>query len=464
MKKILLLNPPSPQLCVRDYYCTFSAKAAYCWPPQDLIALSGRLSGDFQVSYYDPHSHGDDRRRSLEYVLSGGFHAVIFTTGSLYLDEDISFVKAVKERLPGILIVASSAIFRSIGEEVMKKNPFIDGLLLDFTNDDALKFLRGDYGGISGMFFRDGGGALHLKDNAGTGRFSFPVPRHELFNGRQYRFPPGVFDKRGPFFTTVASAGCPFKCGFCTAASVPYSRRDTGNIMEEMDWIWRKTDVRNIFFADCSFTADPGAAVDLCGRLSALYGGSLCWICNSRAEPLLERETARMLRRAGCRMVMIGAESGDEQVLKRHNKRVSPMQVCEAVVNCRREGIRTLVYFILGLPGEDRASFAKTAAFIKGLRCDFISVSFAMPDFGTALRQEALARGLCEETPGGWDHSGRPFLSGEEEGQRLLAQRKSLYRRFYLRPGRLVPRLLGCAGQLKAEDFQEGVRILKSWL
>jgi radical SAM superfamily enzyme YgiQ (UPF0313 family) len=234
--------------------------------------------------------------------------------------------------------------------------------------------------------------------------------------------------------------------------------------MEEMDWIWRKTDVRNIFFADCSFTADPGYAADLCGRLSALCGGSLCWICNSRAEPLLDRRTVRMLRRAGCRMIMIGAESGDEKVLKRHNKCVFPMQVREAVVNCRKEGIRTLVYFILGLPGEDRASFAKTAAFIKGLCCDFISVSFAMPDFGTPLRQEALARGLCEETTGGWDHSGRPFLRVEEEGRRLIEQRKSLYRKFYLRPGRLVPRLLECVGQLKAEDFQEGVRILKSWL
>lgn len=462
MKKVLLLNPPAPQLCVRDYYCSFSAKTAYCWPPQDLVAMSGRLSEEFQVSYFDPCSQGCGRSRSLEYVLSGGFQSVIFTTGSLYLNEDIDFVKDIKKGLPQTRIIGSGAVLRFVGAGIMRDNPFIDGLLLDFSNNDVSLFLSGEYGRISNMFFRDEAGGLHFKDENSPGRFSFPVPRHGLFRGRRYRFPPGVFDDRRAFFTTVASTGCPFKCGFCTAASVPYRRRETSNLMEEIGWIMRETEVRNVFFADCSFTADPAATSDFCGRMSGLYGDSLCWVCNSRTEPLLDPRTVRMLRGAGCRMVMIGAESGDEKVLNMYNKGVSPQQVREAVENCRKNGIRTLLYFILGLPGEDERSFIKTAAFIKSLGCDFISVSFAMPDFGTPLREESLVRGLCADTPGGWDHSGAPYLDNGRDARRLLAQRNALYRSFYLRPGWLLPRLR-FAWPPGASDFLEGVRILKSW-
>ncbi|MFA5319680.1 MAG: hypothetical protein WBE75_06180 [Candidatus Omnitrophota bacterium] len=160
MKKILLLNPPAPRLCVRDYYCGFSSKAEYCWPPQDLVVLSGILSGDLQVCYLDPCSAGYDRRRSLEYILAGDCDAVIFTSGSLHLTEDIAFVKEIKDNRARAKIIGSSAVFRFIGADIMREHPFIDGLLRDFTNNDAVLFLSGEYENIADMFFRDRNRAL----------------------------------------------------------------------------------------------------------------------------------------------------------------------------------------------------------------------------------------------------------------------------------------------------------------
>jgi uncharacterized radical SAM superfamily protein len=462
MKKILLLNPPSQKLCVRDYYCSFSSKTDYCWPPQDLVALSGTLGSEYEVDYLDPRAHGYDFDKSLAVAARGCYEAVVFTTGSVNLPADLEFIRLLKERCPGIRAIASGSIFLFIGKELMEKFPFIDAALLDFTNRDILHFLSGGYGRIAKMFYRMDGKLVLRRGDPGDGQFSFPVPLHSLFDCKHYRFPFFVFGSRR-FVTTIASLGCPFKCSFCVASRIRYRRRETENLMQELSYLYKNSSVRNIFFADCSFTEGRQRLTEICARMHKDYRSAFGWICNSRAEPLLEMDTVKALKRSGCRMVMLGAESGDQRILDRYGKNLSVGQVKEAAANCRQAGLRTLLYFVLGLPGEDNESLRNTADFISGLPCDFISISFAVPDFGTDLREESLRQGWCKDEMGGWDHSGGQYISGDWAQGQLENARNDIYRNFYLNP-RWLLRRAGDLGGLRFADIREGAEILKSWL
>lgn len=461
MKKVLLLNPPSDRLCVKDYYCSFSSKAGYCWPPQDLVVLSGILAGEYRVDYLDPYGRAQGLQGARRAISDGAYAAVVFTTGSLNLSADLDFAREIKEAAPGIKLIGSGSVFHSAGGKIMGMAGFLDAAILDFTNPDILSFLSGNFHEIKNMIYRQGGEIVFRRAPVQDSRFSLPIPLHGLFNSSHYRLPFFVF-RGGEFVITVASVGCPCGCSFCTASGIKYKVRDMDNLMRELSALSRGGKHRNIFFADCNFTAGKERLNEICSRMQNDYRGLFSWICNSRPEPLLEQKTTQALKRAGCRMVMLGAESADQRILDKYNKGISPGQIKEAVKNCRRSGIYTLLYFMLGLPGEDNRSLKETSDFIGGLDCDFISLSFAVPDFGTPLREESLKSGRCRDEFGGWDHSAGPYLSGAQEAGRLKEERNRIYRRFYLRPSWFMRRIKDLGG-LRPVDFREGVRLLKNW-
>lgn len=459
--KVLLINPPSKQPCIRDYYCSFSSQANYYWPPQDLVLLSGSLKDIAQVEYCDLQGKGLGAEASLTQVASGSYDAVVFASGSLTLQEDLSFIKKVKERLPRAKTIASGSPFIFIGEQIIRQSPFLDGILLDFTNSDLFYFLAKDYRRIKNMLYRGEDGSIVLENGDLPESFSVPEPQHGLFLSSSHRMPPFVFGHK-PFLTTVASAGCPFKCAFCVAGRLKYRYRQPDNLIAELKQVRADLGIRNVFFTDCHFLAEPLRSRALCEKLISNFSGTLSWICNSRIEPLLDAGMAALLRRAGCKMVMIGAESGSPEILERYNKRASAEDLEKAVRYCRKEGIYTLLYFILGLPGEDEASLRRTREFIDRTACDFISVSFAMPDFGTALRDSAIGAGLCDNELGGWDHTRAPYLKSKYSFEELIGIRNGLYRRFYFKPARLLQRARDLRS-LKFVDLREGVKLLRNW-
>ena len=105
---VLLLNPPGDKLYIRDYYCSFSSKADYYWPPQDLIALSGVLDAAFDVQVIDaivPAVPADD---ALRRVVEKRPRAVIFTTGTATLKSDLALMERIKAALPDVKVVASA--------------------------------------------------------------------------------------------------------------------------------------------------------------------------------------------------------------------------------------------------------------------------------------------------------------------------------------------------------------------
>jgi len=270
--KVLLVNPPSEHLCIRDYYCSFSSQANYYWPPQDLVLLSGTLKDITQVEYFDPQGERLSAKDSLDHIASNAYDAVVFTSGSLSLETDLSFIKAVKERLPLAKTILSGAPFVFIGAEVIRQSPFLDGILLDFTNTDLLHFLGREYRCIKNMFYRSQDGRVVLENASLADSFSIPIPYHRLFLSGRHRLPVFVFGHK-PFLTTIASTGCPFKCTFCTAGRIKYRYRELNNLIAELKEMRLRLGVRNVFFADSHFLADSLRSRAICEKFISDFSG-----------------------------------------------------------------------------------------------------------------------------------------------------------------------------------------------
>ena len=105
---VLLLNPPGDKLYIRDYYCSFSSKADYYWPPQDLIALSGILDADFDVHVIDAIVPPKTPEAVIEAITALDPAAIIFTTGTATLKSDLALMERIKAARPAVRIVASA--------------------------------------------------------------------------------------------------------------------------------------------------------------------------------------------------------------------------------------------------------------------------------------------------------------------------------------------------------------------
>ena len=112
MKSVLLLNPPGDKLYIRDYYCSFSSKADYYWPPQDLIVLSGILSEKYKVEVIDAIINKISKEKCLDKILNSDYKAIIFTTGTATMTSDMELMEKVKKGKKDIKYFLDKAGFK----------------------------------------------------------------------------------------------------------------------------------------------------------------------------------------------------------------------------------------------------------------------------------------------------------------------------------------------------------------
>lgn len=436
--KVLLLNPPANIKYIRDYYCSFSAKTNYYWPPQDLLVLSGILKQNYEVEFLDAISSNLREDICYDRIIKSSAIALVFTTGTVSLGRDIGFVERIKKD-KNIKVIGSSSIFRFIGKEIMERYPFLDALLTDFTDKDILYYLIGDYTKCNRIVYRDQD-KIHIVQKNSNGDFSTGIPLHELFINHSNRIP--IFGDL-PFTIVVGSIGCNFRCKFCVAGTIKLRKRLLQEVIDELKYILN-LGIKRVFFVDPIFTADKKRVFEFCESLKN-DNIEIEWLCNAHPATVQDKNLLKSMKEAGCQALMIGVESANDDILKEYNKGTNIEQIREAFRLCRKIGLKTLAYFIIGLPGEDNKSIKRTIRFTKEIKCDYASFGYASPDIGTELRAESLKNGWIRNLAQSnvFDSSARPTLRteqlSEEETKELLHM---AYRQFYLRPCYIIKKLL----------------------
>ncbi|MBI1182504.1 MAG: hopanoid biosynthesis associated radical SAM protein HpnJ [Alphaproteobacteria bacterium] len=266
-----------------------------------------------------------------------------------------------------------------------------------------------------------------------------------------------------PYISIYTGRGCKSRCTFClwpqTVGGHRYRTRSVGHVIEEIKYALKAfPQVKEFFFDDDTFTDDRPRAEAIARELGKL---GVTWSCNAKAN--VPYETLKVLKDNGLRLLLVGYESGNQQIL--HNiKKGMLIEVAERFTrDCHELGIAIHGTFILGLPGETQDTIRQTVEWARKINPHTIQVSLAAPYPGTFLYQQAVENGWLDADNAELvdDHGVQiaplhyPHLAHEE----IFHSVEDFYKRFYFRPkkiGAIVGEMVRSPDMMKRR-LREGV-------
>jgi radical SAM superfamily enzyme YgiQ (UPF0313 family) len=163
----------------------------------------------------------------------------------------------------------------------------------------------------------------------------------------------------------------------------PFRKKTAAQMQAEIDHALAHTNVRSAYFIDLEFTVARDLARTICEYLIAL-GSPFVWCCQTRADNV-DEELLALMKKAGCRLIHLGVESGSDRVLAASGKSTSKDAISKGVRMIEKAGIETLAFFMFGLPGETDKEREETIRFAKALAPTYASFHFATPYPGSKL-------------------------------------------------------------------------------
>ncbi|MCK6445799.1 MAG: radical SAM protein [Planctomycetes bacterium] len=454
--KVLLLNPPGEQVYIRDYFCSKTTKSNYLFHPIDLVVLSGTLAAHHDVQVLDCIAERLSIAAARERIDAFAPDVIVSLVGSVSWTQDKAFLSDQAAR--GRRILALGDVLHERSEERLKEEPWLEAALHVFTNQDVVHYLAGDLVGVEEMTLRDSTARIWRIRGRRTqrGGYRVPRPRHELFPAHGYHF---SFAKHERFATVLTDYGCPYQCTFCVISTLGFQTRPVEDVLEELDEL-RARGIREVFFLDQTFGVQKARALELCEALA--QRGDLSWTTFTRPDRA-DDELLAAMKRAGCHTLIMGVETADDELLAKYKKVYTRDEVVAGFARAKRHGLRTVGTFIIGLPEETEETLQRSLELAIELDLDFMSLNMAVPRFGTPFRARAIEVGLVDPRDLVMDQGGaEAFLPTRTfDRDAMLAMKKRMVRRFYLRPGYLWRRLTSAKSlyELKAQA-REGLALL----
>ncbi|MFH1317510.1 MAG: radical SAM protein, partial [Candidatus Omnitrophota bacterium] len=270
-----------------------------------------------------------------------------------------------------------------------------------------------------------------------------PFPAWEHLNLMKY------FDggKLYPYIDVISGRGCPNRCSFCLWPQVmhgfKYRFRSPGNVVDELEYdikLCPQVLKGEFFFEDDTFTVNKERAILICEEILR-RGLKINFSVNARVDTA-DSEMFKIMKRAGCRELLVGFESGSQQVLNNVNKNITVEQSHEFMQLAKREKLEVHGCFVVGLPGETQESAKEAVDFALSLECDTLQFSGAVPFPGTAFFNQVKEEGwLQTENWVKWLGDGEQ--KGIVEYPSISQEAINYYvdlglRKFYFRPGYMV--------------------------
>jgi anaerobic magnesium-protoporphyrin IX monomethyl ester cyclase len=261
-----------------------------------------------------------------------------------------------------------------------------------------------------------------------------PPPAWDLLPEFPLRFQPNVFNYRHtPVASLVTSRGCPFSCTFCDRSTS--GRRGRFHGVDYVVALCRRLagqGVRHILFYDDLFTVSRRRVIALCERFLA-EGFRFTWSCNSHPN-LLDAETLRLMRRAGCWQIAYGVESGSQRVLDLVKREVKLPRMLETLRLTRAAGIRVKGLLMMAHPTEDEVSLRETVEFLRRAPLDLAQVTKFTPFPGTPSYATIHSHGRFDED---WERMNAMdwvFVPHGLTPETLERWFRQAYKTFYSRP------------------------------
>ena len=375
---------------------------------------------------------------------------VILHTSTPSFASDVKVAQALKDAKPSLKIGMVGAKVAVQPEESLLKGAPIDFVArneFDFTLKEVAE--GRDFTDIDGISYRDAnGGIVHNREramieNMDTLPFVTDVYKRDLRIEDYF-----IGYLMHPYISIYTGRGCKSHCTFClwpqTVGGHRYRTRSPEHVAEEIRQAKKNfPQVREFFFDDDTFTDDLPRAEAIARELGKM---GVVWSCNAKAN--VPRKTLQVLKDNGLRLLLVGYESGNQQILYNIKKGMRIDVAREFTKNCHELGIKIHGTFILGLPGETRETIQETIRFATEINPHTMQVSLAAPYPGTFLHKQATENGWLDEKNAELiDEHGiqiapltYPHLSHTE----IFDSVEVFYRKFYFR----APKIASIVGEM----------------
>jgi len=389
----------------------------------------------------------------------------------------VPMVSEARRRVPGLKVVMGNTHAAFFAEEVLA-NGHADFVIRGEGEETLADLARTlDQGGalsdLAGLSYRDGDRVRHNPERGPVTRLdALPYPAWDLMDlsaWRYQRFPlVGLTSAPVPI---MASRGCPYTCTFCSQDkwNAGVRRRDVGRVVDEIDFMVQRYGFRSFGFNDAYFPWDRESGLEFCRRLRAhSWHRDVRWVTELRVDRM-DDELVREMAAAGLHAVILGYESGNEEILRSTGKGTTLAQGEQAARLLRRHGVLAVGLFMIGLPGDTRATIRDTFRYARRCKVDIAKFAITIPYPGSPLwelmgRDSMPSAEECERFTSWFDWAGaasRPVWSpeGVSPGELVRLQRWGMLQ-FYARPA-YIARVLG-SGLFSPGEILRGGGIMLS--
>ncbi|MGD0124137.1 MAG: hopanoid biosynthesis associated radical SAM protein HpnJ [Terriglobia bacterium] len=433
--KTLFLNPPS--------FENFDGGASSRWPatreidsfwyPVWLSYPAGMLPGSRLL---DAPPHKVSVAETVQ--IASNYEFVVLFTSTVGFDSDLRIVRRMKEVKPDLKVAFVGPPVQIKPKESLMASPDIDFIVRGEFDHAVVEFARGKpLGEIAGVSYRKDGDVIHnpARPSLETEEldrlpFATEVYKRDLVI-ENYNVPFLLH----PYVAFYTSRGCPALCTFClwpqTLSGHAWRVRSSENVAREVRQALQLfPQAKEFFFDDDTFNIRKDRVLELCAKFKPL---GFRWSCTARDHS--DYETLKAMADAGARLLIVGFESGDPQILKNIKKGATVEMARRFAKNCKELGIAIHGDYIIGLPGETKESIERTIEFAKELDSETIQVSIAHAYPGTefydyAAQHNYLAAEAAADTAGHQlPHMKYPGLELED----MMAGVNRFYDAYYFR-------------------------------
>jgi hopanoid biosynthesis associated radical SAM protein HpnJ len=433
--KTLFLNPPS--------FEGFDGGASSRWPatreiesywyPVWLAYPAGMLEGSRLL---DAGPHHVTPKETIK--ICKDFEFVVLFTSTVGFKGDCALSEAIKAENPRIKIAFVGPHVTTLPEKTLR-----DCAAIDFIVRREFDFATVEYANgkpleeIAGVSFLKGDKVFHTPDRPSVEDLDALPDVVDIYKRdldvTKYNVPFLLY----PYLSFYTTRGCPAQCTFCLWPQLlsghPWRKRSSDRVAREMAKVkeyW--PNLKEVFFDDDTFNIQKARTIELCSKLKPL---KMTWSCTSRVTT--DYETLKAQKEAGCRLLIVGYESGVPQILKNIKKGATVERARDFTRDCKKLGLVVHGDFIIGLPGETPETIQQSIQFAKELDVETIQVSLAHAYPGTELYEFAKENGFILNEQQMADDGGHQLAQLEYPGlprEMALEAVHRFYDEYYFRP------------------------------
>jgi len=417
--------------------------------PTGLVYLASILSPNHTVYLFDFNGRDQNYSRlPIEFfqsVASSSF--LIFRSTPPTLMYDYHIAEIVKQQNPAIQTIMLNWSLSPFSAEVLRNLPVVDYYVHDYYYEKVIpNLLEGS--SLAGVTYRSHGRCIRNESLKGEKLGDIPQPRWNLIHDFSCYY--SHVKSISPYAVIRGSKGCGLKCSFCVDSEQPWDARSPTLVAHEVSNLVNNHGVKYLSFFDNTFNFSRKWALDVSSLMGPwLKSNKVKYFINARSKGF-DEELVTVLKESGLDGVSLGVESGNDDILKRMNKRETVQHSLDTIKLLKKHSIKVYVSLIIGYLGETRDQIKDTYDFVLKAKPNGFQFSIGTPFPNTRLYQDCLERGLIPSNFSYEDfsvsltsHTKTMSLCdvSPSELERLM---KWYYTKLYLHPEFVLPNIWWC--------------------